>query len=240
MEELDLIELFEIIWKKKIIIIIITIIAIIVGAIYTYMFVTPKYEAYTKIVLAQVSDISDENSSATAISTNDLTINQKLVSTYSEIIKSVNVLAEVKEKLGLNEPVEDIKKSIGVSAVDDAQVIQITVKNTDPEKAKNIANEIGRVFPEKVREYYNINNVSILDEATTPDTPYNINHKRDIIIFAFGGFVLSIAIILVINMLDNTISRAKDIEDVLNINVLATIPEYKQENKRKGGKKHGK
>lgn len=245
MEELDLMELFELFWRKKILIVAITIVAAIVGAIYTFKFVTPKYESSTKILLAQVSDITDDaeknDASVSGINTNDITLNQKLVSTYSEVIKSANVLNSVKEKLNLEDSIESLKKSISVTAVSDTQLIQITVRNEDPAKARDIASEIAKVFPEKVQEYYSINNVSILDEASLSDTPYNIHHYRDIAIFAFGGLVVSVAIILVLNMMDNTVGSVKDIEDALNINVLASIPEFNQKkNRKKGGKRHGK
>ena len=76
MEELDLIELFELFWRKKILIITIVIICGIIGTIYTYNFVTPKYEAYTKILLAQVSDIgADENVQTSTGITSKETIN---------------------------------------------------------------------------------------------------------------------------------------------------------------------
>ena len=243
MEELDLIELFELFWRKKILIITIVIICGIIGTIYTYNFVTPKYEAYTKILLAQVSDIgADENvQTSTGINTNDITLNQKLVSTYSEVIKSINVLGLVKSELQLSDSIDSIKKNISVTAVADTQLIQITVRDANPVKARDIANQIAKVFPEKVKEYYSINNVSILDEAVASETPYNIHHVRDIAIFTFGGLVLSVAIILILNMLDNTVGNVKDIESVIDTNVLASIPECGHEIKsKKGEEKHGK
>ena len=90
MEELDLKELFNMFWSRKVIIAIITAIFMVIGIIYTFVFVTPDYQSRTTIILAQ----SASKSAGTAtepeatITTNDLTLNQKLVSTYSELIKS--------------------------------------------------------------------------------------------------------------------------------------------------------
>ncbi|MDO5557391.1 MAG: Wzz/FepE/Etk N-terminal domain-containing protein [Clostridia bacterium] len=55
MEELDLKELFSIFWRKKIIILIIVAIFIVIGTVYTYTIVEPKYESYTTLVLKQIS-----------------------------------------------------------------------------------------------------------------------------------------------------------------------------------------
>ena len=57
-EEIELKELFSTFWAKKGIIIIITIISAILGAIYSYTFVEPEYKAKTTIVLTK-SDSSN-------------------------------------------------------------------------------------------------------------------------------------------------------------------------------------
>ncbi len=55
MEELDLKELFFMFWNKKLEIYIITIIALIVGVLYSYFYLTPVYKASTTLILAQSS-----------------------------------------------------------------------------------------------------------------------------------------------------------------------------------------
>ena len=52
MEELDLKELFEIFWSKKVQIILIILIFAVIGIIYTMGFVTPVYTSSTTLVLA--------------------------------------------------------------------------------------------------------------------------------------------------------------------------------------------
>ena len=41
--------------------------------------------------------------------------------------------------------------------------------------------EIAKVFTEKVKEIYNIENVQIVDEAEIATSPSNINHKKDVL-----------------------------------------------------------
>ena len=83
---------------------------------------------------------------------------------------------------------------------------------------------MGKVFSERIKDIYKIENVSVLDEAETPEEPSNVNHKRDMLIFLAVGIVLAIAIVLLANMLDNSIKSSADIE-TLNLTVLAEIPE---------------
>lgn len=85
MEELDLKELFFMFWNKKLEIILITLMFVAVGIGYSYFFVKPEYTSTTSLVLAQSS--SSGQTGDGAISATDLTMNSKLVSTYSELIK---------------------------------------------------------------------------------------------------------------------------------------------------------
>ena len=141
MEELDLKQLVNIFWNKRLQIICIIIIFTLIGTIYSFMFVTPKYKSYTSLVLAKSDGISGSVEESTITQT-DITLNQKLVSTYSELVKSKNVLREVIKNLNINEDEERLKGNVTVSAVKDTELIQITVTNFYPDRARDIANEI--------------------------------------------------------------------------------------------------
>lgn len=235
MEELDLKELFMIFWNRKLEIILITLIMIAIGVIYSYFFIVPKYSATTTLVLAQSSSTVDKNGEA-AITQADLTINSKLVSTYSELVKSKAVLSEVVESLGVEGLKEDnIRNNITVQSRKDTEIIEITVKNLDPNLAAQISNKIAEIFSEKVVEIYSISNIYILDRAEPNENPCNINHVKDIVIFAFIGIVISAVFVLVANMLDTTIKTEQDIENSTGLLVLSSIPNYEVETKRKRG-----
>ena len=97
---------------------------------------------------------------------------------------------------------------------------------------------MAKVFAEKVKEIYSIENVQVVDEAETPTTPSNINHKKDIVIFAFIGAVVSAMYVLVANMLDTTVKTSEEVEKEFKLPVLASIPVYNPEpQKRKGGRR---
>ena len=238
MEELDLRELFNVFWSKKVEIIIIALIFAIIGAVYSFGFTTPKYRSSTTLVLATLNDTNigktTQQTSTEAITQTDLTLNSNLVSTYSELIKSKSILREVISNLDIKDlNDEQLKKNVKVSAVSDTELIEISVSSEKPSYASKIANEIAKVFTNKVGEIYNINNVHIVDKAEPDNKPYNISHKKDIIIFAFIGVILAVAKILLLNMLDNTIKNEQDVEKNTGLLVLAQIPEMN----KKGGKK---
>lgn len=233
MEELDLKELFQIFWNKKLQIILIVAIFMVIGVIYSIGFVTPMYTSYTTLLLVKGEE---ENAKSDSITTTDLTLNSKLVSTYRVLIKSKDVLRQVISNLNIDVNEEDIRNHITVTSVEETELIEITVQNEDPTYAAKIANEIAKVFTEKVAELYKINNVHVIDEAEVENTPSNINHVKDVVIFAFIGLVIAVAYVLIANMLDTTIKTAEDVEKLFKVPVLANIPLYNFEN-GKGGKK---
>lgn len=223
MEELDLKELFNIFWSKKSQILLIIAIFIVIGFMYSYIFLTPKYQASTSILLAKSN--TSQSSDGTTITANDLTLNQKLVSTYSELLKTETVLNQVISNLGINKAVEDLQQNISVSAKDDTEIIEIKVVDVDAKEAQKIANETAQVFISKIaKEYYNMDNVYVVDEAKEEKAPYNINHVKDLAIFAIIGFVIASIYVLILNMLDTTVKSKEDVEKKLNLTVLTTMP----------------
>ena len=205
MEEIDLKELFLMFWKRKAEIILIIAIFIVIGFIYTSVFTKPMYTSSTTLVLAGTNDEASENQ--TSITTTDLTLNSKLVSTYSQLVKSNKVVRQVISNLGIDIPEEELRNNISVSSVD-------------------IANETAKVFTSEVAEIYNINNVHVVDVAEESETPSNINHKKDVIMFAAIGLVIAFAYVIVANMLDTTVKTEEDVERLVDLPVLASIPMY--------------
>lgn len=235
MEELDLKELLILFWNKKERIALIVVIFILIGIIYTIGFVTPRYTSKTTLIL---TTSSNSTQSTGTITTTDITLNSKLVPTYRELIKSNNIIREVISNLGIDIGEEELKKDITVSSVKDTELIEIAVTDESATNACKIANEIAKVFCEKIVEIYNISNTYLLDRAEVPTNPSNINHIKDIAIFTFIGIVISVGYILLINMLDTTIKTEEDIEKITGLTVLVSIPNYDVEFKEaKGGRR---
>lgn len=232
MEELDLKELFQIFWNKKIQIILVILIFMVIGIIYTIGFVTPKYSSSTTLVLAS----GNNNKQTNTITTTDITLNSKLVSTYSELIKSKNVLRQVKSNLNINLDEEVLRNSIQVTSVKDTELIKITVTNEDATISAKVANEIAKVFMGKVKEFYNIENIQVVDTAEIDTQPSNINHTKDVAIFSLVGLVVAVMYVLIANMLDTTIKTAEEVEKLFKVPVLVNIPVYQVENE-KGGRR---
>jgi len=195
MEELDLKEIFWIIWDKKKIVLAITAILVLIAAIYSFILQTPKYKSTTTVVLTM-----SEGENATAVTTTDVTLNQKLLGTYVDIVKRDMVIDKVIENLQIaNLTSSQLKSDVTVSTKEDTYIIDITVSNENSEYAARIANEIGKVFSEEVSKMYKMNNIYILDSAKVNSTPYNVKPAKYIGIAFIAGIFISCAVIVITN-----------------------------------------
>lgn len=223
MEEIDLKELFDFIKNKLGLLIVITVGVCLLGCVYGLFLQKPMYKSYTTIILS---------GSDSQITQSELTLSKNLVDTYAEIVKSRRVLEQVIEELNLDTTYEKLSNKISVTSVNNTEIIKITVADTDPTEAKNIANVTANYFTKEVVDLYKVNNVNVLDEANTTKTPYNINVAKQIIIYLFIGFIIGAGILFVIFYFDRTIKSAEQVEQKIKLPILGSVEEF-----TKGGKK---
>ena len=223
MEEINLKELFEYFVSKLPIIVIAALLTTLVGIAYGLWIQKPMYNSYTTIVLTR-TDNGSTTTDGTGITQSDILLNQNLVSTYREIIKSKRILNQVINNLDLNISTDELEKNISVTSEKDTEVIKISVNNSNPTDAKDIANEIERVFSNEIISIYNIKNITIIDYAEEDTTPYNINVPKQIILAFLIGFILACAVIFVTFYFDTTIKSSEEIENKLGLPVLGVVP----------------
>ena len=215
MEEINLSEVFSYFKSKIMQILIITVSVMIIGNIYTIFFEVPLYQSNTTILLV------NEDSKQT---TTDLQLNKNLIGAYSEIIKSRKVLNQVIKILDLDYSVGQLSKNVSVEAVNDTEIIRITVNDRNKAKSVLIANQIAETFSKEVKSLYHLENVAIIDKAISTDKPYNINHLKSNLLYLLIGLVLSCGIVFVIYYFDTSIKSSEVIENKLGLNVLGIVP----------------
>ena len=234
MEEIDLKRLCKTALAVKWYIILIMIVCIALGSIYSFLYKIPEYKSTATIVLTQAS--TDINTGVTnSITTTDITMNKSLVETYSDIIESKTILNQVIENLNLEISNDELMKYISVRSEDTA-ILYIDVINQNAEFCEKVANEVANVFADKVKELYKISNVNILDLASKEENPYNVNHIKDLVIFGMIGVFLSGALVLVVYMLDTTVKQEEDIEEHVGLPVIGIVPLNSEEMEKKVSK----
>lgn len=221
METIDLKDLFDYYKSKLGVVILFVVLVGILGCLYGLFIQKPMYKSSTSIVL--ISEAKDNSQ----LTYNDVSVNQNLVSTYSEIVKSKRVLGQVINNLNLNYTYGTLSNNIEVSSVTGTQIIKITVTDENSKTAMKVANEIGKVFAKEIPELYNISNVNILDTAEVAPSAYNVNITKQSAISLLAGLVLGLGVVFVMYYFDRSVKNSSQIEDKLKLPVLATVREYR-------------
>jgi len=225
-EEIDLKELLKFFKNKIGLFIIISMGVLLLGSFYGLFIQKPMYSSYTTVILG------GNDAVGSTITQNDITLNKNLVDTYAEIVKSRKVLDQVIDELDLDIKYEVLYNMISVSSVNNTEIIKITVADKNSIDAKNIANVTAEIFAGEVINYYNMNNVNILDEAIAEEEPYNINIVKQLVIYLLLGCVFGGGTLFVIFYFDRTIKSVEQIEDKIKLPILGSVQVFE-----KGGKK---
>jgi capsular polysaccharide biosynthesis protein len=136
-DTIDLLELFYVLKKKILLILMAALIGGCVAGVYTQFFMTPVYSSMSSILV-----LSKET---TLTSLADLQLGASLTSDYTVLIKSTPVLEQVIENLNLDTTVEELKNQISINNPTDTRILEITVQDTDAGMAKKVVDEIANV-----------------------------------------------------------------------------------------------
>ena len=147
MEDLYIHDILDYFVKKIWVIGLITILSVLIGLIYSIGIKTPMYKSTTSVILASNQTITQS----------DLTLYQKLINTYTQIVTSKNVINDTIKDLSLNYDYEALKKNVSVNAVTDTEIIKIAVADENAQMARNISDTIAKNFKEEVANSINYN-----------------------------------------------------------------------------------
>ena len=219
MEEINIRDFLNYLKKYVLVIVAVTLVLIIGVFIYDKSIKKPLYTTYTTIILTK----SNETQTGTTITQNDILLNQKLVETYSKIIKSKLVLEQVISETGVTYTAEELSENVSVEAYENTEMLKISVTDQDPELAANIANSIAQVFSGEIAKIYQINNISVVDVAVTPEEVSNNTLKRDLLIALFISIFGTIGVVFVVYYFDDTVKLTDDLEEEIGMPVVAKV-----------------
>lgn len=231
--EIDLLEIIQVLWRWAMVIIAVALGTGLIAFVYSKFFITPTYESTTRIVV--LSQNSSDN-----LTVSDLNLGTQLSNDYKELIKSRDVVETVIEAFRLDVTYEGFVNSISVSSPTNTRIIDITLTHTNPLLAKEMVDKLREVAAIKIQNIMAVDAVNLVDEGNVPTYPSDPSViKWTVIGLLLGGF-LSVAVIIVIYLLDDTIKTSEDIEKYLKLSTLGTIPirETEEDRKKKRHRHH--
>ncbi|KAB8133087.1 capsular biosynthesis protein [Gracilibacillus oryzae] len=218
-ETISLKEIFQVIRKRILLIIGLTVGAMLVSAFISYFMLTPTYQTSTQFIVNQ--DTNETNT----VDINQIRTNVEIINTYNDIINSNRILSQVVDELGLSMSAGQLGSKVSVSSGENSQVVTLRVTDTDPERAVEIANTTVAVFQNTLPELLDVNNVSVLTPATISANPSPVNPKPtlNIAIAMVVGLMAGVGLAFLLEYFDNTIKNEQDIEDKLELPILGVI-----------------
>ncbi|WP_414732134.1 YveK family protein [Acetobacterium carbinolicum] len=224
-KEVNFKELFEIIIKKWWLILLLTIIGFGAAYVYTIKYVTPVYEANTVLYIGQEGG----SLGSIDVSLGQLNANSQLLVDYKQIAETRLVVNEVIKNLGLTISYDEFKENVIIESVSDSRLFTVGFRHSDPQVAKQIADELAKQLTVAVLQIVGVENIRILDQALVPQAPVSPNTLLNAVIGGLLGFFIALFVIILMFLINDTVRNDEDIENLINISVLGDIPEFKGE-----------
>ena len=217
--EIDVLHLFKILWKRKILIALVAIVAGALAFAYSAFIVKPEFTSTTRIYV-----VNRNQGDKPGLTNQDLQAGSYLVKDYREIILSQDVLEKVTSNLKLDLSPKDLAKKVKVTVPVDTRIVSISVNDRVPEEASRIANSLREVAAEKIISITRVSDVTTLEEARPAIAPSSPNIRRNTIIGLLGGTFFMVIAVLIVELVDTRVKRPEDIEEVMQIALLGVVP----------------
>ena len=205
-EEIDLVEVFYLLWGHILQIIACFLAGALLAFGFTYFFVTPMYQASASIYIVSASNNS-------IVNLTDLQIGSQLTADYQELMLSRPLLQDVIKNLDLD------------TNSNDTRILKVTVTDSDPERAADIANELikqARIYLPEIMETETPN---VVEDAVVPTQKSSPSYAKNTVLGALLGAVLCCGVLLVQYLMKDSFDTPDDVAKYLGVQPLATIPE---------------
>ena len=231
-DTIDLGRLFFAVRKKIWLILVVGLLAASGAAGYTKFFVTPTYTSTsTMLVLTKETTLA---------SLADLQLGSQLTKDYTVLINSRPVLEQVIENLSLDIDYKSLRESITIDNPVDTRILTLSVVQSDPEMAKAVVDELAKVSSAYIGDKMEVTPPKIVEEGEFPVYKTNPNMRKNVMLGFLVGAVLIAGIVIVLELLDDTVKNEDDIERYLEIPTLAVVPDVSADKKNRKKKQREK
>ena len=211
-------EIIDAVKKRWKIIVLTTVLATVVSGIFSFFVISPTYEASTKIFIGK------EGAESEGYNSSDVSMYQNLIKTYSELIKTKDLVNKAINNSQYDLSVNNVLNGITVNTLTGTQILQISYQSKSPSIAKNILESVTNEFITKAEELVPNGNVKVLESVELPKNPVAPNKTMNIAIAFILGMMVGFGIVFLLEYLDNTYKNKEQLEKDLDIPVLGVIP----------------
>lgn len=170
---------------------------------YTEFLVTPMYETSFSMGVN-----SNGRESTEQVTNNELAAEARIAETYKVLITSQPVTDAVSAKLNGAVSAAKLQDMISTDVQKNTMVLNVTVSDSDPQRAADVANAISEVAPQVLAKFPVGGTLYGIETAKVPKKPVSPNLTSNLMLGFILGLLLSSAIIILVAILDTTIWRS--------------------------------
>ncbi len=236
-KQINLMDILKLYLKRWWVIAIAIIVGAVIAGIITTTLITPMYTSYGTLYTENSADIISKN--VTEIDYNTSMARKELVKTYAEVLSSNSFMQLVADQVELDYSAGQIKSMVSMGSKNETEILIISVTSPDPTVSHIIAQKVLDMAPKFVGEIIEGSSAKILDQPVFSKTPSSPNLVRNVEIGAILGMLFSLALILVIEIIDNKVKDADSVAAMFKYPILGEIPSmqnHKLDKKVKNGK----
>ena len=216
-DEIDLLQLFMMLKSHLLMILAVGLLTGLLSGLYTHFLIQPTYEATSNMLIL--------TKETTLASIADLEIGVKLTGDYTELITSRTVLEKVIANLGLDVEYTNLRNNITITNPSSTRILKITVSQNDPLMAKKVADELANVSADFIADQMEVAPPKIYETSEVPIYKASPSLKKNVMMGVLAGMVLVCGILVVLELMDDSIQTEEDVQRYLEIPVLAVVPD---------------
>lgn len=226
---IDILECLNEIKKNYRNIAIITLSFILIATVYTTFLMKQDYEATVKVFIGK----QKFQNTMESYNNEEITLYQRLITTYSEIIKSKNIInksikdSNINSLKEIDEKIEykSVVGSLTVNPISNTQIIEIKYSSKNPQQSYDLLYSITENLMEYSKEIYPTVNIKVLEQVNVNND--NLMSKKIMVIgIAFiGGLIVSIGAVVMNMYFNNTFKNKESLEKELGLAVIGAIPD---------------
>lgn len=218
-EQLNLVSVIDILFRRWTVILLSAVLVGVFAFVYSEVFISPTYSSSASLyVNSSKQNVSEDVTTATLLSS------RQLVMTYAEILQARTFLETIATDLDGKYTVTQIKKMISMEALNETEILSITVKGKSPEDVYKITKGIVKYAPDELIRVVEAGSVKVLDDAGEPKTPISPNIRTNTFIGIFLGLLLGALIVVILELFDTRIKNGDEISQRYKEPLLGEIP----------------
>lgn len=201
---------------------------LLISSIYNIFFINKEYEANVKIFIGKqkFKNITE------TYNNEEINLYQRLITTYSEVIKSKKLINESIKGSKMNYLQDKYKninydllmENLTVNPIANTQIIEIKYKSLNPQQSYDLLYSITENLISYSKELYPNVNITVLEQVHV-----NLNQlmNKKLTIIGLGlilGLIVGIGGIIGVMYLNNTYKNQKSLEEEIGLTVIGVIP----------------